>query len=215
MSNFERDFSFIDRLIVEIDKGLRTVFSEPPSERRTLPPSPSNLSLTEHERQHAIRLMRVNHSGEIAAQALYQGQAFIARNTEIQEQLIHAAEEEYDHLYWCSLRLKELNGHKSYLNFFWYIGSFSVGTIAGFFGDNISLGFLEETEHQVVQHLESHLRRLPQNDSASRAILEQMQIDESNHATTANKLGAAVLPVPVKWLMRGMSKVMTTTAYFV
>jgi len=212
-----RIYSPLDTLLSNVDRALKTLFCPPISKRapqgKDLPNDTD--TLTEGDRERSIRLMRVNHSGEIAAQALYQGQSLTAKNPEIQNKLLHAAEEEYDHLYWCQMRIQELGGHPSYLNPFWYSGSFAIGAIAGLFGDAFNLGFLAETEHQVVEHLDRHLTRLPQADFSSKVILEQMKIDEAAHATTAIDLGAQALPEPVRMMMRFSSKVMTSLAYFV
>jgi ubiquinone biosynthesis monooxygenase Coq7 len=157
--------------------------------------------------------MRVNHSGEVSAQALYQGQSITARNQAVREKLEQAALEENDHLVWTENRLQELGESPSLLNPLWYTGSFAIGAFAGALGDKWNLGFLAETEHQVVKHLDEHLNRIPVSDRRSRAILEQMKVDEARHATTALDHGGAVLPLPVKKLMQAMSKVMTRSAY--
>jgi len=170
---------------------------------------------SEQEKKNIAGLMRVNHSGEVSAQALYQGQSLTCKNSEIKEKLQQAALEENDHLDWTKNRVHELGGHTSLLNPLWYGGSFAIGALAGAIGDKWNLGFLAETEQQVVKHLESHLDQLPGGDLRSRAILEQMKIDESKHATTAIENGAAELPPPVKKLMAAMSKVMTGTAYYI
>lgn len=156
--------------------------------------------------------MRVNHTGEVCAQALYQAQAITARSSQIRKTMAGAAEEENDHLSWCESRLEELEGRKSYLDPIWYGGSFMIGALFGVFGDRWNLGFLAETERQVVAHLEHHLKKLPADDYRSRAILQQMKSDEANHATHAIEAGAKELPAPVKRLMRVAAKVMTTTA---
>ena len=165
------------------------------------------------ESSHVAGLMRVNHSGEVSAQALYQGQSITARNHEVREKLEQAALEENDHLVWTENRLKELGERTSLLNPLWYAGSFAIGAFAGALGDKWNLGFLAETEHQVVEHLEEHLGKIPEADKRSRAILQQMKIDEAAHATTALDHGAETLPTPVKKLMQAMSKVMTRSAY--
>jgi ubiquinone biosynthesis monooxygenase Coq7 len=159
--------------------------------------------------------MRVNHSGEVAAQALYQAQGFTARSKSIQVSMQQSAIEEIDHLDWCQERLTELGSHTSFLNPLWYSGSFTIGALAGLLGDKWSLGFVVETENQVVAHLESHLQKLPVQDARSRAILEQMKIDEAHHASVAIESGAAELPEKVKKLMRLCSRVMTSTAYWI
>ncbi len=157
--------------------------------------------------------MRVNHTGEVCAQALYKGQAATARLPRIRRQMEISAQEEEDHLYWCQQRITELNSHTSFLNPLWYVLSFGIGAGAGVIGDRWSLGFVEETEHQVCAHLQGHLEKLPQKDERSRKILQQMQEDEARHAQTAHQAGAMALPFPVKKLMQSVAKVMTTTAY--
>jgi ubiquinone biosynthesis monooxygenase Coq7 len=170
-------------------------------------------ALDAEARTHAAGLMRVNHSGEIAAQALYSGQAMTSRNRELKRRLDAAAREETEHLAWTERRLGELGARRSLLNPFWYVGSFAMGAFAGLAGDRWNLGFLSETERQVEQHLSSHLDRLPPGDARSRAIVAQMRTDEAGHAQMAEDQGAARLPLPVRMLMRVTAKVMTTTAY--
>jgi len=205
----------IDKLIIGFDSALRTLFSP----AQTVRPVPGNelseTELTESEKQLSCALMRINHVGEVCAQALYQGQGLTARNREIQETLMQAAREETEHLAWTESRIMELGGRKSFLNPLWYGGSFAIGVVAGLLGDKWNLGFLAETEHQVGAHLDGHLQRLPENDQKSRAIVEQMKIDEMNHATMALSYGGADLPFPVKLSMKLGSKVMTRTAYWV
>ena len=205
----------LDKLVVEFDKGLRTLFAPAP----TLRPLPGNdlpdVDLSAEEKRRAVSLMRVNHCGEICAQALYQGQALTARNEEVKAALVQAAWEETEHLNWTETRIKELGGRTSFLNPLWYTSSLAIGALAGALGDKWNLGFLAETEHQVEKHLESHLERLPQQDEKSRAILEQMKIDEIHHANTALEHGGAPLPLPVKAAMQLSSKIMTKTAYWV
>jgi ubiquinone biosynthesis monooxygenase Coq7 len=204
----------LDRLIVAFDRGLRTLFAP----AQTLRPVPgealSNGQLSERARQEAAALMRVNHSGEICAQALYQGQAVTARDVRAKAALEQAAREETEHLAWTERRIEELGGRKSLLNAFWYAGSFAMGAAAGLLGDRWNLGFLAETERQVVEHLERHLQRLPPEDVKSRAVLEQMKTDEARHATSALEQGAAVLPEPARVAMRLASRVMTRTAFW-
>ena len=171
--------------------------------------------MNEDEKRHISGLMRVNHAGEIAAQALYKAQALTARDTELKKTMQVSADEEIDHLNWCESRLKELNDHTSYLEPVWSVGSFGIGLVAGFFGDKWNLGFLAETEYQVVRHLDSHLKQIPERDQRSRAILLQMREDELHHATTAEMSGAKNLPESVKILMGFTSKIMTKTAYWV
>jgi ubiquinone biosynthesis monooxygenase Coq7 len=205
----------LDRMIVEFDKGLRTLFSQAHSARpypdANLPEAPLN----EAEKKNAAALMRVNHSGEICAQALYQGQALTARDPVVQQTLQQAAQEETEHLAWTARRVHELGGHLSLLNPFWYTGSLAIGAVAGLLGDKWNLGFLAETERQVGHHLQSHLDRLPQQDEKSRAIVAQMHTDEVGHADMAFSLGAAELPQPVQWAMKLNGKVMTGTSYWV
>ena len=204
----------IDRLILEFDTALRSVVGGAHAHRPT-PGSDvgGNLGLDAVERKHAAGLMRVNHVGEVCAQALYQSQKLVARNPEIQEMLDHSGQEEMDHLAWCETRLQELGSHTSYLNPLWYAGSFAIGLAAGLAGDRWSLGFVAETEKQVENHLESHLEKLPKEDQRSRAIVEQMRIDEIAHGQAAKNAGGANLPEPIQKIMQAMSKVMTTTAY--
>jgi len=170
--------------------------------------------LQEKERLESARLMRVNHSGEVAAQALYQGQALMARQPEVADALHHAAAEETDHLAWCELRLRELNGRTSLLNPIWYAGSFTIGALAGALGRSTSLGFVTETERQVEAHLRSHMQRLAPGDTRSRAILEQMTHDEVQHGAKAASLGGKDLPIPVRWAMRLTARLMTRGSYW-
>ena len=206
--------TFIDRCIANTDQALRTVFGEPIGSGRDNPASPAeNSELSSTDKAQSIGMMRVNHTGEVCAQALYQGQALTARRKETREQMKQASDEENDHLAWCRQRLGELDGHTSLLNPLWYTGSLALGAVSGIIGDKWSLGFLAETEHQVVKHLERHLQKLPADDNRSRLILEQMKLDEAKHESMAHNAGAADLPEPVKKLMELASKVMTTTAY--
>jgi ubiquinone biosynthesis monooxygenase Coq7 len=204
----------IDKLIIEFDTALRSVFGGANAGR----PAPGSAVTPSHsldaaERKHAAGLMRVNHVGEVCAQALYQSQKLVARNPQIQEMLNHSAEEEMDHLAWCETRLEELGSHTSYLNPLWYAGSFAIGLAAGLAGDQWSLGFVVETEKQVENHLQSHLEKLPPEDHRSRAIVDQMRIDEIEHGQAALHAGGVSLPEPVHKMMQAASKVMTTTAY--
>jgi len=205
----------LDRLIVEFDKGLRTLFGQAHSARAYPDANLSEASMDEAEKKNAAALMRVNHSGEICAQALYQGQALTARDPVVQEKLQQAAQEETEHLAWTAKRVHELGGHLSVLNPFWYTGSLAIGAMAGLLGDKWNLGFLAETERQVGHHLQSHLDRLPQQDEKSRAIVSQMHTDEVGHADMAVSLGGAELPQPVQWAMKLNGKVMTGTSYWV
>lgn len=175
--------------------------------------TPATGALTEEQRQQSAALMRVNHVGEVCAQALYQAQAMTARTPELRDQMLHAAQEELDHLAWTHQRLKQLNDRPSLLNPLWYAGAFAIGLAAGRAGDAVSLGFVVETERQVEEHLAGHLDRLPQQDLASRAIVEQMRLDEARHGRQAREAGAATLPSPVQAVMRAAAKVMTGTAH--
>lgn len=211
-----RHYSPFDQFIISADTALRTLFGEPKTTARDYPAEGiEDTGFSDQDRKHISGLMRVNHSGEVSAQALYQGQAMTSGNEEIREKLREAAIEENDHLDWTRRRLDELGSHTSLLNPLWYGGSFAIGAFAGAIGDKWNLGFLAETEHQVVKHLDAHLGKLPPADRRSRAILEQMKTDELKHATTAIDHGAAALPPPVKTLMAAMSKIMTTAAYYV
>jgi 3-demethoxyubiquinol 3-hydroxylase len=205
----------IDRLITSFDKGLRTLLAPSPTARGVPGADQPDAMLEEEERALAAALMRVNHTGEVCAQALYHGQALTARNSMAREALDQAAKEETEHLAWTERRIAELGGRKSLLGPAWYAGSFTLGALAGLAGDRWNLGFLGETERQVVKHLEGHLERLPAADRKSRAILEQMKDDEARHATSAYKHGAAELPWPVKAAMRASSLVMTRIAYWI
>lgn len=211
-----RHLTSLDQFILQTDHALRTVFGRPVVTERDNPANGiSDCDLSEADRKQAAGLMRVNHSGEVSAQALYQGQAMTARLEEVRHSMQRAADEENDHLVWTQQRLEELSSHKSVLNPVWYCGSFAIGAIAGLLGDKWSLGFVAETEHQVIRHLDSHLQKLPRQDARSSAILTQMKMDEAHHATLALEGGGAVLPWPVKKLMTAMSKVMTTSAYYI
>lgn len=202
-----------DRLIVEFDKGLRTVFAEARSVRPVPGAEQPEVEQSPAQRRHTAALMRINHVGEICAQALYQGQALTSRSPEIRASLEEAAHEETEHLAWTEQRIRELGGRKSLLNPLWYAGALGIGMLAGKFGDKWNLGFLAETERQVEAHLDSHLEKMPAQDRRSWEILEQMKVDEVKHAETAVRLGGAPLPEPVKRLMRLSAKVMTRTAY--
>jgi ubiquinone biosynthesis monooxygenase Coq7 len=204
----------LDRFIIEFDKGLKTLAATAHSVR---PYPDQNVSLSTElnstEKRHAAALMRINHCGEVCAQALYNGQALTTKNPQTVRALEQASKEETEHLAWCERRIQELGGRTSLLNPIWYVSSFTLGAIAGALGDKWNLGFLAETERQVGVHLNQHLDALPANDDKSRAILEQMKIDEAQHAATAIHLGGAELPSPIKAAMQGMSKVMTSTTY--
>lgn len=207
-----RRFSLVDSIINEFDKALNHIFCEQKSSRRYPAESLRDEPLDDPERRLSAGLMRVNHAGEMAAQALYQGQSLTARDPELAQRLRQASIEESDHLNWCRTRLTELDDRPSLLDPFWYMGSLVIGMSAGLAGDRWNLGFLSETEYQVVRHLEGHLERLPKSDKRSRAIVEQMRTDELGHARLAEDLGAAPLPSPVRQLMRLTAKVMTTLA---
>lgn len=205
----------LDHLIVEFDKGLRTLFGQAHSVRAFPDANVPDAPMDEAEKKYAAALMRVNHSGEICAQALYQGQALTARDPHVQSTLQQAAQEETEHLAWTAKRVHELGGHLSLLNPFWYTGSLAIGAVAGLLGDRWNLGFLAETERQVGEHLQSHLDRLPPQDEKSRAIVAQMYSDEVGHADLATSLGGAELPQPVQLAMKLNSKVMTETSYYI
>lgn len=215
----------LDEVISEFDRGLRSMTGVSRMSR-PLPEAapgtsaeddlfPEELQLTEKERAHSAGLMRVNHVGEVCAQALYQAQKLATTSPELKSSFEHAAREEEDHLAWTSQRLKDLESRPSLLNPFWYAGALALGFVAGRFGDRASLGFMAETERQVEQHLDGHMKTLPANDRASRAIVEQMRLDESAHAAAATSAGGSEMPFPVRALMRAASKVMTTTAYYI
>ena len=211
-----RHYSPIDHFLMHADTALRTVIGKPQATQRPYPArNIDDCTMDKAESRHVAGLMRVNHSGEVSAQALYQGQSITARNKEVREKLEQAALEENDHLVWTENRLKELGERTSLLNPLWYAGSFAIGAFAGALGDKWNLGFLAETEHQVVRHLDEHLAKIPQSDMRSRAILEQMKTDEARHATTALDHGGESLPLPVKKLMQAMSKVMTRSTYWI
>ena len=205
----------IDQLIIGFDKALRTVFANAHTVRPVPGDAQPEAELSDEERRSAAALMRVNHCGEICAQALYQGQALMSKDEGIKRALEGAAHEETEHLAWTERRIAELGGRKSLLNPLWYGSSLAIGMIAARFGDGVNLGFLAETERQVEAHLKSHLERLPIQDLRSREIVEQMKVDEVAHAETALELGAVELPAPVKAAMKATSKVMTGVAYWV
>jgi len=205
----------MDALFGAADSALRTLFAKPRA-LRACPVLPSDATnLDDAERRHAGALMRVNHVGEVCAQALYTAQALATRNPELRQRFEKAAEEETDHLAWTAGRLAELGDRPSLLNPLWYAGAFGLGLIAGRLGDPVSLGFVVETERQVEAHLQSHLERLPPGDHASRAIVAQMKDDEGAHASQALAAGAAELPAPAKGLMHAAARVMTTTAHYI
>ncbi len=212
----DRDIGQLDRLIVAFDHVLRGAAGTDPG---SAPENPAgdvaDDALDDGERRHSAGLMRVNHAGEVAAQALYRGQSLVARDPRTREAMEQAAREENDHLVWCRTRLEELGSAPSLLDPLWYAGSLAIGAAAGLTGDRWSLGFVVETERQVVEHLDDHLAQLPDGDRRSRALLERMQSDEQSHATRAHAAGGAPLPPIVRRAMRAASKVMTRTAYWV
>jgi 3-demethoxyubiquinol 3-hydroxylase len=211
-----RDYTPIDHALINLDQAVRTLFGRPLVTGRVNPGEHyDDVDLSEDERRHIGRLMRVDHTGEVCAQALYQGQALTARMSEVREQMERSAREENDHLAWCEDRIRELDGRKSLLNPLWYAASFALGAGAGLAGDKWSLGFVVETERQVEDHLDEHIAQVPGDDHRTRAILEQMKADEVHHADVAQAAGGAELPGPVKSAMRLVSKVMTRGAYWV
>jgi len=211
----------LDELITEFDRGLRSIAGVSRMSRPVPEPKADDAAahaaaeMTLPERAHAAALMRVNHVGEICAQALYQAQKLATRSPELKDAFEHAAREEEDHLAWTSARLRELDSRPSLLNPLWYTGALAIGFAAGCFGDKASLGFMAETERQVERHLAGHLAALPEADGRSRAIVEQMRDDERTHGQSATEAGGVALPMPVKALMRAASKVMTRTAYYI
>lgn len=205
--------SLLDKLITEVDYGLKALLVRSQATRPNPASNVTDLELEPASLKQSQGFMRVDHTGEICAQALYRGQALLAKDAATRQHLLQAADEENDHLSWCADRLEELNTHASFLNPFWYSASFLIGVTAAAFGDKISLGFVEETENQVEGHLDHHLANLSTDDLKSRAILDQMRIDEIEHAEHARNRGAAKLPKLVQGLMKAQSQVMTKTAY--
>jgi 3-demethoxyubiquinol 3-hydroxylase len=212
MSRFP--LSALDRILAVADQALRALDGSPQAARSRPAPARPGPPLDEAERRHAGALMRIDHVGEVCAQALYSAQALTTSDPALRLQFEKAAGEETDHLAWTAERLGELGARPSLLNPLWYAGAFAIGLVAGRSGDQTSLGFLVETERQVERHLDSHLERLPPGDLASRAIVTQMRDDEAGHALAAESAGAQRLPAPVRWAMRGAARVMTTTAYY-
>jgi 3-demethoxyubiquinol 3-hydroxylase len=202
-----------DHLLTATDIALRTLSGASHAARACPVAQPPGATLDDAQRRLSGALMRVNHVGEVCAQALYTAQALSTRDAALRRQFEHAAREETDHLAWTQGRLRELGAHASLLNPLWYAGAFAIGLVAGRAGDAVSLGFVVETERQVEQHLESHLQRLPAADLASRAIVREMKADEARHGAAAQSAGAAPLPLPVRWVMRLASRVMTSTAH--
>lgn len=212
-----KNYSLTDKLLIQLNDALNTLFVSPTNAHQTRKNPAENavdMVLDETERQQSESLMRVNHTGEICAQALYRGQLVSTRNAITRDMLRTSCEEETDHLAWTQHRLAELNGRTSYLNPLWYFNAFMIGVVAGLAGDRWSLGFIEETEYQVDRHLQSHLKKLPAKDLKSRAIVAQMREDELNHAKAAVNAGATSLPSVVKKLMQVHAKCMTTVAHY-
>ncbi|MGH8212714.1 MAG: 2-polyprenyl-3-methyl-6-methoxy-1,4-benzoquinone monooxygenase [Rhodanobacteraceae bacterium] len=213
MSNQIRNLGFLDRVLSGIERALGTVCGAAVEARPSPAAGHAEIHLDDNDRKHVAGLMRVNHTGEVCAQALYDGQAAFARDPATRTHLQAAASEEADHLAWCAQRLHELDDRPSFLNPLWYAGSFGIGALAALFGDGTSLGFVVETERQVEAHLHEHLQRLPGNDGRSRAILETMQKEEAGHAANARARGGAELPSPIPSLMRSASSLMKAVAY--
>ena len=215
MSQFSKKrLSPLDNFLVQADQALRTLAGSAPLPKRESPArDAAEGELSDQEKRHAAGLMRVNHSGEVCAQALYQGQALTAKLPEVEQQMAEAASEEIDHLAWCEERITELDGKPSLLNPLWYAASFGIGATAGLISDKLSLGFVAATEDQVCTHLQQHLDKLPANDSKSRAVIEQMLIDEKHHAESALDAGGYRFPSPVKKLMTVVSSAMTASSY--
>lgn len=211
-----RNFSPIDRALINLDQAVRTLFGRPQTTERPNPAAGiADTQFSEKERKHTARLMRINHTGEVCAQALYQGQALTARVPDVQRSMKRSALEENDHLHWCETRIEELGDRKSLLNPLWYAGSFTLGALAGLAGDKWSLGFVAETERQVESHLDGHLAEIPSTDEKTRTVLEEMKADEIHHAEVAKAAGGVSLPGPIKLAMRLTSQVMTRSVYWV
>ena len=208
-----RTLTPLDRLLADAENGLATLFAKPAAERPYPAVATPDVELSADDCRHAAGLMRINHVGEVCAQGLYFGQAAVARDASTRAHLLAAAQEETDHLGWCADRLRELDSRPSLFNPLWYAGSYAIGTLAGLRGDGWNLGFVVETERQVESHLHSHLERLPEADTVSRVIVQQMKEDEQRHADAALNAGAAPLSTPVQGLMRLAAKVMTTVAH--
>ena len=209
-----RHYTGLDKLINSFDQALRSLVPDATAAQRPNPAAQTESPLCVSDARHVAGLMRVNHTGEVCAQALYHGQALTAKLPKVRQDMQQAAIEEQDHLAWCEDRLKELDSHTSVLNPLWYGLSYGMGAIAGIAGDQYSLGFVAETERQVSQHLQDHLQQLPEHDQRSRQILEQMNQDELHHRETALHAGGVDLPVPVKITMTAISKIMTKTSYY-
>lgn len=209
-----RDYDRGDDLVINIDQALRTLFGRPRTTSRSNPAAMQpEIDMSERERDHTARLMRINHTGEVCAQGLYQGQAVTARDPQIRASMQQSSAEENDHLDWCEQRVTELGGRLSLLNPLWYAGSFAIGAAAGVIGDKWSLGFVAETEKQVEDHLQSHLEQVRPDDHRTRSILEQMKTDEIEHGHKALEYGGNRLPAPIRLGMRLASRVMTRTVY--
>ena len=206
-------FSRTEKLLIGVDQMLQTLSGVTPQNRPSPAQHTAEPELSDTEQRHAASLMRVNHCGEVCAQAMYRGQAAVCRNDKIRRQLLHACDEEADHLNWCATRLKQLNARGSILNPLWYSSSWTLGALAGLAGDKFSLGWLAATEDQVAEHLEEHLRKLPAGDIASRKIIETMLTEERQHGTAALRAGAWRFPNPARKLMRQLSKLMTWSTY--
>ncbi len=209
----QRILTPIDRLLADAQRALETVLGAPPAMRANPAAGEAEIVLDDDERRHAAGLMRINHVGEVCAQALYCGQAAVARDDATRAHLLEAAQEETDHLAWCADRLEELDSRPSLLNPVWYAGSYVIGALAGLRGDGWNLGFVVETEHQVEAHIDEHLQSLPAADARSRAILQVMKLDEARHAASAEAAGARVLPSPVPAVMAAASRLMKAVAY--
>ena len=214
-SGNDRVLSLIDRLVEPADQALRTLFRVHQSSRPYPAEGIEETVDRPADRRKVAGLMRVNHSGEVAAQALYQGQAFVARDPDLRESLLEAGREEADHLAWCSQRVREMGGRTSLFDPLWYAGSFAIGALAGLAGDRTSLGFVAETERQVVEHLAGHLEELPNDDRRTRAVVNQMSVDEARHGANAMQAGGAELPSLTRTLMKATAKIMTGTARWI
>jgi len=213
--NATGQLDFTDKMVSILDTGLRTLLNNPAVTERKNPASDfPEIDLDEQQKQHLAGLMRVNHCGEVCAQGLYQGQSLTARDPEVREKMQQSAIEENEHLSWTADRIHQMNSHTSLLNPLFYLGSMAIGTVAGIAGDKWSLGFVAETERQVVRHLESHLQQIPANDRKSRSILQTMRDDEQHHATKAVEYGAADLSEPIRQWMKATAKIMTKTVYW-
>lgn len=212
-----RQYTILDSLITGLDTALRAVCvpNQRPCDRKSPSQNLAETDLSLVEKRHIAGLMRVNHAGEVCAQALYQGQAATAKSKTIKIKMQNSANEEVDHLAWCEERIQELNCKVSILNPFWYLGSFIIGATAGLAGDKVSLGFVAETEKQVVSHLQKHIKEIPQNDLKTKAILEQMKKDEAQHAKIATDAGAIKLPFPIRQMMSMTAKILTFTSYYI